>query len=126
LRQWAIDDIMVRLKHRYLLVNILFPSPKSATTTTRTPTGQDIIPYGLQFRSPSSDKLDARLLLRVIRDGVAELYGDYGSGKVSPSLQSEHRGHAEITIDVVTSATNANISKVPIYGNEHSDHPGLA
>jgi len=81
---------MVRLKHRYLLVNILYPDPK--TSNTKQPAREEV-PYGVQFRQPSSDSLDARILLRVIRDGVAELFGDYGSGKVSASLQSKALKH---------------------------------
>jgi len=75
---------MVRLKHRYLLVNILYPDVKTSTAKLSAITD---VPYNVQFRQPSADQLDARMLLRLIRDGVAELFGDYGSGKVSGSLQ---------------------------------------
>jgi ribonuclease P/MRP protein subunit POP5 len=78
---------MVRLKHRYLLINILYTDParpaKSAT--------QEQLPWTVQFRRPSSDRLDGKLLARMIRDGVAELFGDYGAGMVAGSLQGKER-----------------------------------
>lgn len=76
---------MVRLKHRYLLVNILYPDDVSTTKPTK-----DGLPDVVQFRRPSSDKLTPQLLARIIRDGVAELFGDYGSGMIASSLVGEH------------------------------------
>jgi len=78
---------MVRLKHRYLLVNTLYPDPKTTNVRLAQQTGEDV-PYSVQFRQPSSEKFGIQILLRVIREGMAELFGDYGSGKVSASLQS--------------------------------------
>ena len=78
---------MVRLKHRYLLVNILYPD--SMTSNVKIAARPDeAAPYSLQFRQPSFDRLSPQILIRIIRDGVAELFGDYGSGKVASSLQS--------------------------------------
>ena len=74
---------MVRLKHRYLLVNILYPETKDATHLKVS----NDMPYTVQFHQPSSDRLDARILLQMIRSGVSELFGDYGAGKVAGSLQ---------------------------------------
>lgn len=74
---------MVRIKYRYLLVNILYPSP----STNAKPDPQ--VPYIVQFRQPSSDRLDAKLFARTIRDGVVELFGDYGSGMIAASLQGK-------------------------------------
>lgn len=71
---------MVRLKHRYLLINILYPEPTAVTKTASD------VPDVVQFHQPTSDKLTAALLARTIRDGVAELFGDYGSGMVAGSL----------------------------------------
>lgn len=75
---------MVRLKHRYLLVNILYPEtaatkPPGSSSAQHTP---DII----QFNQPTSDKLNPQLLARIIRDGVGELFGDYGSGMAAGGL----------------------------------------
>ena len=73
---------MVRLKHRYLLVNILYPD--SAPTTKQTSTKD--VPELVQFNRPTSDALTSALLARTIRDNIAELFGDYGSGVVAGSL----------------------------------------
>ncbi|KAK6437763.1 RNA-binding protein pop5 [Oleoguttula sp. CCFEE 5521] len=77
---------MVRIKHRYLLVNILYPDEKTRNVHHRDPTSKEAAPYALEFRQPSPDALNAKLLARMVRDSVAELFGDYGSGMVSGSL----------------------------------------
>jgi ribonuclease P/MRP protein subunit POP5 len=77
---------MVRLKHRYLLVNILYPE---SDTPTKPTTKDGKVPDVVSFRRPSSDKLNAQLLARMIRDGVADLFGDYGSGMIASSLVGE-------------------------------------
>lgn len=40
----------------------------------------------LQYHKPTDDRLTPQVLLRTIRDNVAELFGDYGVGKISGSL----------------------------------------
>lgn len=77
---------MVRLKHRYLLVNILYPEDGKSPISSKATKGEDV-PYAMRFRRPSDDRVDARMLARLIRDGVAELFGDYGSGMMASSLQ---------------------------------------
>ncbi len=77
---------MVRIKHRYLLVNILYPDAKHSQLAPATKPG-DNVPYTVQFRRPSPDQMNGGLLMRLIRDGVVELFGDYGSGKIAGSLQ---------------------------------------
>jgi len=72
---------MVRLKHRYLLVTFLYPSSLTGLPI------KDSLPDILQFNQPSSDQLTVPLLIKAIREGVAELFGDYGVGVVSSSLQ---------------------------------------
>lgn len=72
---------MVRIKHRYLLLNILYPSEDKSAKK------DENLPWTVQFRRPSSDKLNGRILMRLIRDGVSELFGDYGAGMVAGSLQ---------------------------------------
>jgi ribonuclease P/MRP protein subunit POP5 len=76
---------MVRLKHRYLLVNILYPEQEPRNT--RQPSAsKDDLPYTVQFRRPGPEQLSGKLLIRIIREGVADLFGDYGSGMVTGSL----------------------------------------
>ncbi|GAB1727286.1 hypothetical protein NU195Hw_g352t1 [Hortaea werneckii] len=88
---------MVRLKHRYLLVNILYPDPRTTNVRIATETADQNAPYSLQFRQPSSQQLNIKILLRIIRDGVAELFGDYGSGKVAGTLQIKYFSPATST-----------------------------
>jgi len=79
---------MVRLKHRYLLVNILYPEDKQPTSQPVRPSASGDVPQTVHFRRPSDDRVDNKMLMRILRDGVAELFGDYGSGMVASSLQS--------------------------------------
>lgn len=109
---------MVRLKHRYLLVNILYPDSDTPTKST-TRDGQ--VPDVVSFRRPSSDKLNAQLLARIIRDGVAELFGDYGSGMIASSLVGEfklpslQRRTKKLTFD----------SEIPISCHFYCYHSGI-
>ncbi|MCJ1341571.1 hypothetical protein MMC09_006867 [Bachmanniomyces sp. S44760] len=66
---------MVRIKHRYLLLNILSPS-----TSTPISSSQSSLPTLLTTRPPLPPHITPQLLLRLIREGIAELYGDYGMG----------------------------------------------
>jgi ribonuclease P/MRP protein subunit POP5 len=77
---------MVRIKHRYLLVNILYPEQEARKAKQSGSGGKDDLPYTVQFRRPGPDQLNGKLLTRLIREGVADLFGDYGSGMVSGSL----------------------------------------
>ncbi len=69
---------MVRLKNRYLLVNILYPE----ATTLPSPGVPDIV----AFNQPTTDELKPQLMLKALRDTILELFGDYGSGAVAGSL----------------------------------------
>ena len=77
---------MVRIKHRYLLVNILYPEQEARKTKQSGSSGKDDLPYTVQFRRPSPEQFNGKLLTRLIREGVADLFGDYGSGMVTGSL----------------------------------------
>jgi ribonuclease P/MRP protein subunit POP5 len=70
---------MVRLKNRYLLVNILYPELEKRQGKTSVP---DIV----TFNQPTTDALDARSLLKGLRAEVQDIFGDYGSGAISDSL----------------------------------------
>ena len=73
---------MVRLKDRYLLVNIVY---------TDVPPGQSkgAVPDLLLYNQPTSNELRPQLLLKGIRSEVAALFGDCGSGRVDRSLQGK-------------------------------------
>lgn len=80
---------MVRLKNRYLLLEILYPSstpgqlPKPTTpATTGTPTQADHQHDHLKFHAPTSDTLTPGYLAKIIRDEVADLFGDWGVGRL--------------------------------------------
>jgi len=88
---------MVRLKHRYLLVNFLYPKPSNSSSTTTKSAKSTTVPSVVNFHAPSSDRLDAHLLLRLIRNGVTDLFGDYGSGVVAGSLQVKYLSAATST-----------------------------
>ncbi len=76
---------MVRIKHRYLLVHILYPEPESKSRIAHTGSGKPL-PDLVQFHRPSPDDLTPQLLARSIRDQIALLYGDYGVGLASGGL----------------------------------------
>lgn len=70
---------MVRLKSRYLLMDILYPDP---STWPATPNSASPHNPSLAIHSPTSDALTAGFLAKMIRESVAELYGDWGIGKL--------------------------------------------
>jgi ribonuclease P/MRP protein subunit POP5 len=72
---------MVRLKNRYLLVNILYPDSQGKLPSIKVP---DIV----SFNQPTTDDLTPSLLIKAIRAEVADLFGDYGSGAIADSLSS--------------------------------------
>ncbi|KXX83401.1 Ribonuclease P/MRP protein subunit POP5 [Madurella mycetomatis] len=81
---------MVRLKDRYLLVNIVYSD---------IPAGQlkGSVPDLLLYNQPTSDELRPQLLLKGIRGEVASLFGDCGSGAVDRSLQVKYLSTATST-----------------------------
>ncbi|KAJ5227523.1 uncharacterized protein N7469_007529 [Penicillium citrinum] len=72
---------MVRLKNRYLLLDILYPDPKTWPSITKS-THNSAHSAQLAIHSPTSDALTPGLLAKMIREEVAELYGDWGVGKL--------------------------------------------
>ena len=79
---------MVRIKHRYLLVNILYPEPETKSRIAHPSSGKPL-PDVIQFHRPSPDDLTPQLLARSIKDQIALLYGDYGVGLTSGGLNGE-------------------------------------
>lgn len=73
---------MVRLKHRYLLLNILYPPQGSRPSK---PASQEI----LEFYAPTPAKFTDHILRQLIRESVADLFGDYGVGKIHGFLKGE-------------------------------------
>lgn len=71
---------MVRIKHRYLLFNILYPASTTGEAKSHEP------PY-LAFHLPSPDHLNGGLLLNALRASIATHFGDVGVGLASASLK---------------------------------------
>lgn len=79
---------MVRIKHRYLLIKILYPERAKP---------QDQRPDTITFHSPTPDSFDSLALTRLIRRHVAELFGDYGIGVVGGHLVVKYLSPATST-----------------------------
>lgn len=73
---------MVRLKDRYLLVNIIYAD---------VPPGQSKGPVSdlILYNQPTTSELKPQHLLKGIRSQVNALFGDCGSGAVDRSLQGK-------------------------------------
>lgn len=80
---------MVRIKHRYLLINILYPSGQAA----RLKVASDELPAAVRFHQPTPSAFKISMLLRLIQDGVAELFGDYGVGMISSNIKGTFALH---------------------------------
>jgi ribonuclease P/MRP protein subunit POP5 len=72
---------MVRLKNRYLLVNILYPE-----LGRKHREGRKNIPDVVEFNQPTTDAFTVGALLNGLRAEIVNLFGDYGSGAVSESI----------------------------------------
>lgn len=70
---------MVRLKNRYLLVNILYPGLDTKPVDSN-------IPDVVVFNQPTTDSLTTQALLRGIKAEVSNLFGDHGAGAISESI----------------------------------------
>ncbi|KUJ16354.1 uncharacterized protein LY89DRAFT_545147, partial [Mollisia scopiformis] len=81
---------MVRLKNRYLLVNILYPELEKSQLNSN-------IPDVVIFNQPTTNDLNASALMRGIRAEVSSLFGDYGMGTVSESLAVKYLSPATST-----------------------------
>lgn len=77
---------MVRLKNRYLLVNILYPELEDRKRKTKVP---DVV----EFNQPTTDAFTPGALLKGLKAEIANLFGDYGSGAVSESMVGEQQAH---------------------------------
>ncbi|KAH7061998.1 Rpp14/Pop5 family-domain-containing protein [Paraphoma chrysanthemicola] len=80
---------MVRVKFRYLIADFLYPEPAAKSKTQ--------LPDLVQIHAPTPDAFHAGTLVRLIRDGVTELYGEYGMGMVSAGLKVNYWSPATST-----------------------------
>lgn len=72
---------MVRIKHRYLLFNILYPEEQPRRDAKPSD------PSYLTFHSPTPEHLGPGLLIGALRSSIALHFGDVGVGLASPSLK---------------------------------------
>jgi ribonuclease P/MRP protein subunit POP5 len=74
---------MVRIKHRYLLINILYP--------TDPPAGIKLPPEGvpdfIRFHAPSPADFLSADLARLIRGAIVDLAGDFGAATTANGLK---------------------------------------
>ena len=72
---------MVRLKSRYLLVQILYPEMAQSSSALTSKTSPHLSsPSLLTFHRPTSPSLTPKLFLRLVRDALAKVFGEYGAG----------------------------------------------
>lgn len=75
---------MVRLKQRYLLLDILYPDPSSWPKSIPDDANPEANNH-LRIHSPTADTLSPGLLAKLIREQVSELFGDWGVGRLGGS-----------------------------------------
>ncbi|KAL4780972.1 Rpp14/Pop5 family-domain-containing protein [Aspergillus varians] len=98
---------MVRVKHRYLLVDILYPDPTSV------PSARSDKPHGpqsqaqLRIHAPTSDALTPSLLAKMVRDEIAEIFGDWGVGRLGGV------GAGGVSVKYLSPATSTAIIRCP-------------
>ena len=66
---------MVRVKERYLLVNILYP-----------PEANGNVPESVVQHRPTTERVTPPMLLKAIKAEVALMFGDYGAGAFEMNL----------------------------------------
>ncbi|KAK2008491.1 Rpp14/Pop5 family protein [Colletotrichum eremochloae] len=81
---------MVRIKERYVLVNILYPPDDSQSQAPN-------VPDFVFMHQPTTGSLTPQSLLKAIRSEVAALFGDYGSGAIEGNLQVKYLSPATST-----------------------------
>ena len=96
---------MVRIKHRYLLVNILYPDKPSEIAARSEAINRDAkpLPDIVQFHQPTPDEVTPQLLLRTVREHIALLYGDYGAGVTTSGLSGKHLPKVQYQVKILLS-----------------------
>ena len=76
---------MVRIKHRYLLLNFLYSSPSTSTSALSKPSTDT--PSYLSLHAPTPSYLTPALLISHLRDSITAHFGDTALGLTSASLR---------------------------------------
>ncbi len=79
---------MVRIKHRYLLVQILYPSVEKTDSKA---------PDSVLFHAPTPPHISSSTLIHLLRTQVGLLFGDYGSGVLAAGLSVKYFSNATST-----------------------------
>ncbi|KAG5982791.1 hypothetical protein E4U55_001329 [Claviceps digitariae] len=80
---------MVRIKERYLLVNILYPPDTNPSAAS--------MPYLVSQHRPTVDKVTPQALVKGIKAEVGLLFGDYGLGAFEGTLSVKYLSLATST-----------------------------
>lgn len=99
---------MVRIKHRYLLVQILYPS--TSRSSSKAPSTQAAAPKSgpqptlltpqISLHAPTPDTTTPQSLLRLVRAHIQTLYGDHGAGIANNGLSIKYFSNATSTLIV--------------------------
>ncbi|KAJ4389837.1 RNA-binding protein pop5 [Gnomoniopsis smithogilvyi] len=81
---------MVRIKERYLLVNIIYPEASRDQSKNSI---SDILVYN----QPTVDTFNGRTFTRAIKNEITNLFGDYGAGAVERTLRVKYQSNATST-----------------------------
>ncbi|KUI54817.1 hypothetical protein VP1G_02187 [Cytospora mali] len=81
---------MVRIKERYLLVNIIYPEAAKDRSKSN-------LPDLLFYNQPTTNSCNGRTIHQAIKAEVASLFGDYGAGAVERSLRVKYLSNATST-----------------------------
>lgn len=97
---------MVRIKHRWLLVQILYPASPPQISKKQQPDKDDFASLlsgqnpTLALHSPTPDSVNAQVLTRLLRSQIELLFGDYGAGMASATLAIKYWSAATSTFIV--------------------------
>ncbi|KAJ0115353.1 rpp14 family protein [Diaporthe amygdali] len=81
---------MVRIKERYLLVNIVYPEAVQDQAKAG-------LPDLLLYNQPTANACNGRSIQYAIKAQITELFGDYGAGAVERSLRVKYLSNATST-----------------------------
>ncbi|ODM20203.1 hypothetical protein SI65_05191 [Aspergillus cristatus] len=97
---------MVRIKQRYLLLDILYPDPSSWPKSIPDDANLETNNH-LRIHSPTADTLSPGLLAKLIREQVSELFGDWGVGRLGGS------NAGGVSVKYLSPATSTAIIRCP-------------
>ncbi|KAF7590627.1 hypothetical protein BBP40_002575 [Aspergillus hancockii] len=98
---------MVRIKHRYLLVDILYPDTSTWPSTSQIKKTPQQAQSQLRIHAPTSDVLTPSLLAKMVREEVAEIFGDWGVGRLGGV------GAGGVSVKYLSPATSTAIIRCP-------------